>query len=225
MAVERYHDLTAVRRLVGLALLVMAGADLAYGVSSWQYLSLAGDIANLDDTALNARWEAYRAFEAPMLRIYHIAMIACYVLGATWTWGAARNAARLVPGPDRISAAGAVGWYIVPIGNLFMPYRAMRQIFNSSTRPPRELNAPAPSVLRWWWGIWLLVSAIVVITLVLPIGPDGDMMSATALIDVINTPLSVLSLWLWWQVVTLITHLQRAARPDAPTNSAQEVIQ
>ena len=224
MAVERYHDLTAVRRLVGLALLVMAGAELAYGVSSWQYLSLAGDIANLDDTALNARWEAYRAFEAPMLRIYQIAMIACYVLGATWTWGAARNAARLVPGPDRISAAGAVGWYIVPIGNLFMPYRAMRQIFNSSTRPARSLDADAPALLRWWWALWLLVAALALVGLLLPRDPDTDMVTKMALLDVVNTPLSILGIWLWWQVVTVITNLQKAARPAAPILS-EEVTQ
>ena len=45
MAVERYHDLTAVRRLGGLALLVLAGAELAFGVISWQDLSLAGELA------------------------------------------------------------------------------------------------------------------------------------------------------------------------------------
>lgn len=223
MAVERYYDLTRLSWLVGLALLIMAGAELAYGVSSWQYLSLAGDIANLDEAALNTRWDAYQAFEAPMLRVYQIALIACYVLGATWTWGAARNAARLVPDPDRITAAGAVGWYLVPIGNLFMPYRAMRQIYNSSTRPPRALDAEAPALLRWWWAIWLLVAALVMAALVLPPDPDTDMVTKMALLDVVNTPLSILGIWLWWQVVTQITNLQKAARPAAPTFS-EEVI-
>lgn len=227
MAVERYYDLGRLRIAVGLALLVMAAAELAYGVSSWQYLQLAGQIADgaLTEAEIDARWTAFLAFETPMLRVYQIALIACYVLGASWILGAARNAARLVPDPRRISPGGALGWYLVPIANLFVPFQAMRQIFNSSTRPPRELDAPAPSVLHWWWGVWLLVSAIVVITLLLPVGPDTDMVATTALIDVVNTPLSVAGLWLWWQVVTVITHLQRAARPDAPTNSAQEVIQ
>ena len=221
MAVERYHDLSRLRLVVGLALLVMAGAELAYGVSSWQYLTLASDIANLDEAALNVRWDAYQAFEAPMLRIYQIALIACYVLGATWTLGAARNAARLVPDPDRISPAGAVGWYIVPIGNLFMPYRAMRQIFNSSTRPPRALDADAPPLLRWWWGMWLLVAAFVLVALFLPADPDTGMVTKMALFDVVNTPLSILGIWLWWQVVTQITNLQKAVRPAAPTFSEE----
>ena len=224
MAAERYYDLSRLRLVVGLALLVMAGAELAYGVSSWQYLSLVGDLANLDDAALNVRWDAYQAFEAPMLRVYQLALIACYVLGATWTWGAAWNAARLVPNPDRISAGGAVGWYLVPIANLFMPYRAMRQIFNSSTRPPRPLDADAPALLRWWWGMWLLVAVIVMVSLFMPPDPDTDMVTKMALLDVVNTPLSVLSIWLWWQVVTVITNLQKAARPAAPTFS-EEVTQ
>lgn len=223
MAVERYFDLSGLRWMVGLALLVMAGAELAYGVSSWQYLTLAGDIANLDEAALNVRWDAYQAFETSMLRVYQLALIACYVLGATWIYGAARNAARLVPDPDRISPAGAVGWYIVPIANLFMPFRAMRQIFNSSTRPPRSLDADAPPLLRWWWGMWLLVAAIVMAALVLPADPDTGMVTTAALIDVAYTPLAVLSIWLWWQVVTQITNLQKAARPAAPTLS-EEVI-
>ncbi|MBA4490823.1 DUF4328 domain-containing protein [Paracoccus sp. S1E-3] len=224
MAVERYYDLTRLRLVLGLALLVMVGAELAYGVSSWQYLSLAGEIADgLDAAALDARWNAYQAFEAPMLRVYQIALIACYVLGATWTWCAAWNAARLVPDPARVSATGAVGWYLVPVANLFMPFRAMRQIYNSSTRPSRPLGAAAPALLRWWWALWLLVAALVLLALFLPADPDTDMVTNMALVDVLNTPLSILGIWLWWQVVTVITNLQKATRPAAPTFS-EEVV-
>ena len=60
--------------------------------------------------------------------------------------------------------------------------------------------------------------------LLLPPDPDTDMVTKMALLDVVNTPLSILGIWLWWQVVTVITNLQKAARPAAPILS-EEVTQ
>ena len=60
--------------------------------------------------------------------------------------------------------------------------------------------------------------------LLLPPDPYTDMVTKMALLDVVNTPLSILGIWLWWQVVTVITNLQKAARPAAPILS-EEVTQ
>ena len=227
MAVNPYYDLRKLRGVIGGALLVMAAVELAYGVSSWQYLGLARDMAagTLADADYNARWADFQALETPVIALYTPILAICYALGAVWTLGAARNAARLLPDPRRITPAGAVWWHIVPIASLFMPFRAMRQIFNSSTRPVRELDAPAPRLLVWWWAAWLVNSTLALVSLFLPPDPGTEMVSNTALLDVINTPIALVAIWLWWQVVTLITNLQRAARPNAPTNSVQEVIQ
>lgn len=225
MTASPYYDLGRLRAVIGLALLAMAALELAYGVSSWQYLQLARDAAGLSDAEFDTRWTAYQALETPVITAYGIATLACYASGAAWTLAAARNAARLLPDPRRISPGGALGWYIVPIAGMIMPFRAMRQILNSSTRPVRELNAPAPRLLVWWWGVWMVSSALVLLSMLLPADPETDMVPKAAFLDVINTPLAVVAIWLWWQVVTLVTHLQKAARPTAPTNSAQEVIQ
>ena len=230
MAAERYHDLTRLRGLIGLALLAMAWLELAYGVTSWQFLSVTRAMADeaLTETERDALWAGFQALESPVVALYGIVLLACYLLGAVWTYGAASNAARLVPDERRIGPEGAVGWYIVPIASLFMPFRAMGQVLNSSIRPPRDLDAPAPPLLRWWWGVWLTSSGLALLAMLIPLNarPGADAVVShvrAARIDVINTPLAVLSIWLWWQVVTLITHLQKAARPAAPTLS-EEVI-
>ncbi|NHF73111.1 DUF4328 domain-containing protein [Paracoccus xiamenensis] len=231
MAADRYYDLTRLRTVVGVALLGMVGAELAYGVSNWQFLQLT-DADSLGDE-FDMRWAEFQEFEASVLGFYNFLLPACYLMGAIWLYRAARNAALLLPDARRISPIGALLWHLVPIASLFMPYRAMRQIHNSSTRPPRELNAPAPPVLRWWWGVWVVSSTLTMLAgLVLFTGYYADD-SATlsgrqitsAMVEIVNAPLAVLAIWLWWQVVNLTTNLQQAARPAAPSNSVKEVIQ
>ena len=64
------------------------------------------------------------------------------------------------------------------------------------------------------------------VSLALPATPNTSaVMPSRPVIDVLLAPLAVISIWLWWQVVTLITNLQKAAGPAAPTDSVQEVIQ
>ncbi len=44
-----------------------------------------------------------------------------------------------------------VGWYFIPFANLFIPFRSMRELWQVSHKKWKA----DPSILRWWWGLWL----------------------------------------------------------------------
>ncbi|NJM81366.1 MAG: DUF4328 domain-containing protein [Tabrizicola sp.] len=68
-----------------------------------------------------------------------------------WMVCAAANARRLRPEKRRMGPFAVALWWIVPPFNLWQPYRAMNQIWNSSVEPEMGLNdPPAPSVTSWW---------------------------------------------------------------------------
>jgi hypothetical protein len=56
--------------------------------------------------------------------------------------------------PDlRVSPGWAVGWWFVPVANLWMPFVAMRELDRRST--PDGTPRHAGAVLGWWWAAWL----------------------------------------------------------------------
>ena len=50
----------------------------------------------------------------------------------------------------------AVGWFAIPIANLFKPYQAMKELWNSSSGLSNEFGGEAPGILNFWWATWLL---------------------------------------------------------------------
>src|SRR3546814_18564993 len=49
----------------------------------------------------------------------------------------------------------SVGWFFVPIANLWMPFQAMRQLSKASTKPGDWEAAATSALLAWWWLFWL----------------------------------------------------------------------
>ncbi|NOR62599.1 MAG: DUF4328 domain-containing protein [Rhodobacteraceae bacterium] len=56
------------------------------------------------------------------------------------------------PYPGRIRPGWAVGWYFIPFANLWKPFVAMKEIWNSSFSPALSPIAPATALLGFWWA-------------------------------------------------------------------------
>lgn len=84
------------------------------------------------------------------------------VLFLRWTALATRNAHALSGGTTRYRPAWAVGSYFVPIANLWVPYRAMRETFRVSNPGRGDYGRPAPQtrLVGAWWSLWLLVGVL-----------------------------------------------------------------
>jgi hypothetical protein len=98
-------------------------------------------------------WYAYAAYATWL--IFFLTLIFLMWL----TYRLARNLHALAPNKFTLSPTYAVGYYLVPIANIFMPPRMTgliaRDTFTAATAPSHH-NA----LIGWWWGVFLLAALL-----------------------------------------------------------------
>src|SRR3954463_16165575 len=92
----------------------------------------------------------------PFEMVTLLATIACWIVVGRWIYRARANAHALSHDMT-ISPGWAVGWYFVPIANLFKPYQAMREIWYASSFGGED--GPV-GLLPLWWALWLAGSVL-----------------------------------------------------------------
>lgn len=144
----RARQLKASMAAVGLLMLVAIGLNL-YEVSLLLADPEFGDIAQLD--AINANIGRQQ-----LLAIFMgICVIVATILGLCWIYRASANLwARKLPDVS-YSPAGAIGFYFVPLLNLFVPYLAMRDIWRSSLKNAEPPQDAGTSILGIWWLLFI----------------------------------------------------------------------
>lgn len=81
-----------------------------------------------------------------------------------WVHRAHRNLPALGGRSLQYSPDWAVGYYFVPILNLFRPYQVMREIwFASDPNGEPKIHCEkhqvyAPGIIKWWWALFLLMN-------------------------------------------------------------------
>ena len=71
---------------------------------------------------------------------------------ATWLYRMSFNLHQQTSTKMEFTPGWMIGWYFVPFANLVKPFHGMRELWQVSHK---RLNAD-PSILRWWWGLWLV---------------------------------------------------------------------
>ena len=93
------------------------------------------------------------------------------VFFGVWIYRAAANIVAAGTVGFDYTPGWAVGWFFVPIANLFKPYAAMRQIWNASRGGQGDELERAEGLLAIWWGTWVLANIASNIALRLTINP------------------------------------------------------
>lgn len=83
-------------------------------------------------------------------------LVIASIVGATiafcsWIHRSNRNLRTLTQEPVRFSPGWSVGWFFVPVMNLFRPFQVMNEIYRLSHAERR--GSP---LLGIWWGLWLV---------------------------------------------------------------------
>jgi hypothetical protein len=73
-------------------------------------------------------------------------------LFAIWTHRVSTNIHALGGQRIRFTPSWAIGWYLVPIANLWMPYLVMNEIWRVSKG---SIDARSGRLPQWWWWCWL----------------------------------------------------------------------
>ncbi len=81
---------------------------------------------------------------------------ACTIAVLRWVYLANANVRALGAEGLRFAPGWAVGWYFVPLANLWKPYQAMKEIWQASATKNDWDEVKIPALLPWWWAFWLL---------------------------------------------------------------------
>ncbi len=76
-----------------------------------------------------------------------------------WVHQANLNVRQLGAQGMKFSPGAAIGWFFVPLANLFFIPKIMNEIWKTSKNPSAWQNEPdEPLILRWFW-FWVIASA------------------------------------------------------------------
>jgi len=147
-----------------------------------------------------------------------IAQVALYLLTvvifARWILLANRNVRALGAEGLRCTPGWAVGYYFVPIVNLWKPYQAMKDLWQAS-RNPREWQTVQPGgILPLWWALWIITNILGQISFRLSLEAKGisSLLSATRVqivADLADIPLCLVAAALVLQIQAALAEADR----------------
>jgi len=151
----RSSDVRARVALVSVGLTMAAtglvGAGMVFGI----------DLANRFDSVSRSDINQWRRLVDSMTGFYVAAYVVSVPTFLAWLSRVVDNVPALGGGKPSVSSAGAIGWWFVPIVNLFKPCLIVADVWRRLATRPRE--AGAGPVLAWWvlWLGGLLVMQLV----------------------------------------------------------------
>jgi hypothetical protein len=78
------------------------------------------------------------------------------ILILKWIYRANYNARQLGASEMVFTPGWSIGWYFIPIANLWKPYQAMKEIWKASSNPQSWNSQSVSSMLPWWWFFWIV---------------------------------------------------------------------
>jgi hypothetical protein len=75
-----------------------------------------------------------------------------------WIYVACSNARELTTRPMTFTPGWSVGWYFIPVANLWKPYQAMKEIWRVSANPSHPDSETDPGLLVAWWAFYIAAS-------------------------------------------------------------------
>jgi hypothetical protein len=97
--------------------------------------------------------------DARQIIVGNIQMIIFIVSGIIilkWIYRANYNARQLGATEMTFTPGWSIGWYFIPIANLWKPYQAMKEIWKASSDPQNWKTQSVSAMLPWWWFFWIV---------------------------------------------------------------------
>ncbi|MBI1404164.1 MAG: DUF4328 domain-containing protein [Porphyrobacter sp.] len=182
-----------------------------YGVIAVFAMTLLGEVLELAGTIdlLNRPEEPLALVYTGLLLANFVIFSASVIAVAMWIHRAHANLHEAGFEPLNFTPGWAVGWYFVPIANLFKPFQAMRELWNTSHGLADSYSAPAPGNLPAWWGLWIAGNILGNISTRLEMMGDGSNLQVAIVIGLASSLCVIGSAWLLLGIIRAITAAQR----------------
>ena len=126
--------------------------------------------------------------------VYVLVFVATAVVWAMFVHRSCANAHALGAVGMEFTPGWAVGWYFVPIANLFKPGQAMQEIYRATdpaADPDHWRWRPVPSLLNWWWGAWVVSNVLGGMIGRLALASNPSALGVSVALDVLDGALDV----------------------------------
>lgn len=150
-------DTARLTRIATALIWTWLATDVALGLSALYTIGVLGGLGGAIAPA-----ESFAGLEQVLPATGVLNVVAVVVAGITvlrWIYRASRNAHALGPAMT-VTPGWSVGWFFVPIANLWKPFQAVSETWQVSADPHAPDAVPIPAVLRIWWGCWIASSII-----------------------------------------------------------------
>ncbi len=124
--------------------------------------------------------------------------LAVLITNAVWLVRAARNAAELDTSAPSFAGGWTLGWFFIPIAHLWMPFRAIRYMWNVSVKGAEHAGDDAPPFFIIWWFCWIFPRII-------DIAPLGYQFT---MYDVLSLALTAVSAYQFLRIIRTVTDAQ-----------------
>jgi hypothetical protein len=152
-----FRDPERLTRWLKILLYVSIAADVAGLISDLLEFRLLNEIKNAStmSPSLTAAADASDSRQQ-ILGIIRLALLVvtgvCFLV---WIHRANANVRALGAQGMTFSPGWSVGWYFIPIANMWKPYQAMKEIWRASANPTRWQDEARGGLLPWWWALFL----------------------------------------------------------------------
>lgn len=123
-------------------------------------ISIISDIMQLNLLNSDPYSEEKAAANDTRQSIIGVSILVVYIItGITflrWIYRANLNCHGFGASGMKFSPGWSIGYYFIPVLNLFRPYQAMKEIWKVSSNPEDWQNFPNSPLIRLWWMLWII---------------------------------------------------------------------
>ena len=118
----------------------------------------------------------------------------------TWAFGARKL---------RFSPGWTVGWFMIPILNLFVPYFVLKELWWASGD---RIEQPHTSGnIKVWWVLWLVGALLELVVAAFKASPDREDFVHGLELTVLGRTIDLFNTWFAWMMLATIHKRQRAS--------------
>lgn len=195
-----------------VAQIVLAFAQMIALLHRIDVLQSVGSLGTLD-------MEHANNIVAVISALDFLVFVGTVVFWCIWQHHAQYNAILLTTGGLEFTPGWAVGWWFIPVANLWKPWQAVRELWKASHGGDAWRRLATWPVLGWWWAIWLASLVHIYVggasfgTMSAPSPPSVSDAMFNDRWQILSLGLRIVAAFLAIKIVQAVLHLQEHAPP------------